>query len=121
MQEVALRKRNEGNLPERTVMVKNILAYLVHEIGVRQDLVEKKEVSGGVQMRVEHEIDIFHDVITWVNKNNGTRSTIISGNKLCSKCKQILPIDSFGNDKYSWDGHNGQCKTCRNKKGGKRS
>lgn len=113
---IALRKRNEGKLPERTVTVRNILAYLVHEIGVRQDLIEKKEISSGVQMRVEHEIDTLHDVITWVGHNSGTRSMTTPGNKMCGKCKQILPINAFGKDKYSWDGHHYQCKRCRSVK-----
>ena len=117
MQEtVALRKRNDGKLPERTVTVRNILAYLIHEIGIRQDLIEKKEISSGVQVRVEHEIDTLHDVMTWVNYNSGTRRMITPGNKLCGKCKQILPTDAFGKDKYSWDGHNYQCKPCRSVK-----
>lgn len=114
---VALRKRYNGKPPERIIPVKKLIQFLVHEIGVRQDLIEKKEVSASVQLRLEHEIDTFHDVLIWVNYNGGIRDMVEPGYKTCSKCKFTLPLNAFGKDKYSWDGHNNQCKPCRNNKG----
>ena len=35
--------------------------------------------------------------------------------KICSKCKRVLPLDSFSRSKRSKDGHTTQCKDCRSK------
>jgi hypothetical protein len=113
---IALRKRYNGKPPERIIPVKKLIQYLVHEIGERQDLIEIKEVHGGVNTRFEHEIDTLHDVLTWVNYNGGIRDIVAPGYKTCSKCKFTLSLNVFGNDKYSWDGHNNQCKRCRSVK-----
>lgn len=35
--------------------------------------------------------------------------------KICSKCKQTLPLSKFHKDKDKWDGHQSICINCRSK------
>ena len=37
------------------------------------------------------------------------------GKKQCNKCKSVLPLEKFGNDKHKSDGKATRCKSCRNK------
>lgn len=108
-----LRTKHAGVPPERIIPVKKLVDHLLEQINERGLLIESGEMATGVELRLEHEIDVLHQMITWVDRNSGYKEPVAPGYKMCSACKRTLPVEDFHKDKYATDGHHNACKTCR--------